>query len=489
MRRIVAYGPALVVLLTACVLLVVAPAIVRSVGFVQTGARIQLAQQTLHDDDILDRISRAQIAIAEMVEPSVVHIDVSGRSTGRRRGAMGSGWVYDRDGHIITNAHVVRGVPIGQEVMVSFASGRALSAELVAADAFTDIAVLKVDERDGIFPARRATGVRLAKGQKVFAFGSPFGFRFSMSEGLISALGRDPRGTIGRNGFTNFIQTDAAVNPGNSGGPLVDANGRVVGMNVAIATGADNQGTSEEGQSAGISFAIPVTVIESVVDQLIEHGEIERGFLGINFQPDTIELTRDGHFEGLGVHVSGVQSGRPASWAGIERGDLIIAFNGERFQNTAQFRSWVSSSPSGSTIVLTVVRDADYEYARTRDGGSYALAADGGTPEDVEVTLGIFTRAELVPEHVDVELRKLGLFMNEMYPSVDRVVDGSTAAEAGFIRGMVIRGVDGERLDSLDDLMLAIEKAGFLRGQSVSFDVVTKSDDGDESIHLELPAP
>src|SRR5262249_19153086 len=145
--------------------------------------------------------------------------------------------------------------------------------ELFAADPYTDIAVVKVPESDDVFPARRATGLQPQQGDNVFVFGSPFGFKFSMSQGIISGLGRDPTAAAEFGGYTNYIQTDAAVNPGNSGGPLVDIKGRVIGMNVAIATARSSDGTTtDEGQSAGISFAIPLGTIESVVDQLITRG-------------------------------------------------------------------------------------------------------------------------------------------------------------------------------------------------------------------------
>ncbi|MCB1282446.1 MAG: trypsin-like peptidase domain-containing protein, partial [Salinibacterium sp.] len=268
MRRFIAYSPAVLLLIAVLSSMLLAPVVARRVGFAQNEARIQLARLTLDEDDILERISLATRAVADLVRPSVVHLDVAS-SAGFRQGvgASGSAWIYDDEGHVVTNAHVVRD---GQRIIAELSDGRVYTLSRVGVDPLTDIAVLQLPTTAGIVPAQRATGEMPRQGDRVYAFGSPFGFKFSMSEGMISALGRDPRGAVVfESGFTNYIQTDAAVNPGNSGGPLVDTRGRVVGMNVAIATSTESEGTVS-GQSAGISFAIPLRTIESVVDQIIE---------------------------------------------------------------------------------------------------------------------------------------------------------------------------------------------------------------------------
>ena len=232
MRRFTAYGPSIVVLLFTCLALIVAPAMIGRMRDADTAARITLARMVLDEDDILLRIDRAVTAIAETIEPSIVHIDVQSEwidDEGGRRGgsrSTGSGWVYDRAGNIVTNAHVVRGA---ERITVQFEDGRFADAELVGIDPFTDIAVIRLTDPITVFPAPRDSGHIPRRGERVFAFGSPFGFKFSMSEGIISGLGRDPMSTAEFGGFTNFIQTDAAVNPGNSGGPLVSARGRVIG--------------------------------------------------------------------------------------------------------------------------------------------------------------------------------------------------------------------------------------------------------------------
>ena len=461
MRRIVSSGPGLVVLLTALAALVVAPALVRRVGYAQTTARLRLATQSLDEDDILERISRAQMAIAEKVEPSVVHIDVRPEGGWHiTRGAKGSGWVFDMRGHIITNAHVVRGLAEGEMARVEFSDGRATEARLIGADAFTDIAVLRTVAREGLFPAERATGEPLRKGQRVFAFGSPFGFKFSMTEGLVSGLGRDPRGTVGPQGFTNFIQTDAAVNPGNSGGPLVDTQGRIVGMNVAIATGSESEGTSDEGQSSGIAFAIPVAVIESVAEQIIDHGSIRRGFLGIMFRGEqSVAVEQDHSFWGTGIQVSSVNEGGPAWRGGLEPDDIVVKFNGDRIESPAQFRSRVATSPAESDVTLTVFRDDDFV--------------------DLDITLGEYPREQLVPEQVGGELGKLGVMV---FPNglTLRVRPGFAAASFGLETNMRITGVNGEPVESFQELAVALDNAGFLLGRAVKLNTIVPTEDGDE---------
>ncbi|MEM7623305.1 MAG: trypsin-like peptidase domain-containing protein, partial [Planctomycetota bacterium] len=271
--------PALFVLVAcAAVYLAIGP-IADRIEASRTSSGITLARQVIDQDDILSQIDRAVVAVADSVRPSVVHLDVENRSGRRRSRSNGSGWIYDGRGHIVTNAHVVRGAT---GVRVEFPSGRVESGEVVGIDPYTDIAVVKVSPRGGVFPLARSASGGVMQGQRAYAFGSPFGFKFSMSEGIVSGVGRVPGASASFGGFTNFIQTDAAVNPGNSGGPLVDARGELIGMNVAIATGRESEGTTE-GDSAGISFAIPLETIENVVPQLIGDGRVARGFLGLSF--------------------------------------------------------------------------------------------------------------------------------------------------------------------------------------------------------------
>ena len=273
MRRIEFLGPSLVVLAAAGVLLFVGPTAVRQVSQGMVASQMSSAEARLHSGSILDQMSQASRDVAVLVEPSVVHVSsagiMSGRGGGRTFNNSGSGWVYDAAGHIVTNAHVVEGAT---RLEVQLFDGERREAKLLGADLRTDIAVLQVDAQ-GLVPAQREAQDP-QQGDMVFAFGSPFDFRFSMSNGIVSGVGR--AAGISEIEYENFIQTDAAINPGNSGGPLTNTKGHVVGMSTAIATGRGN-GVSQ-GQFSGIGLAIPISMIDNVVDQLIDHGEVIKGY-------------------------------------------------------------------------------------------------------------------------------------------------------------------------------------------------------------------
>ena len=372
MRKLQSYGPSVAVLTVAVLVLLLGPVAVQRMQSAKTAAVVTLAQHRLDEDDILERINQATRSIAEMVEPSVVYIEAALHGPGGRFArSTGSGWVYSDKGFIVTNAHVVTRM---DTINVQFSDGRLRSAQIVGVDPSTDIAVLKVSA-SGLVAAQRATKLPVFQGDRVFAFGSPFGFKFSMSEGIVSGLGRHaatgPRGFS--TGYTNYIQTDAAINPGNSGGPLVDIKGRVVGMNTAIVTSPERStnGDSEvTGLSGGIGFAIPLETIESVATQLIEHGEVLKGFLGVSLI-DTDQFTaeerqRFGLTEGFGVLINGVTKGLPAAQAGIKQDDLIIKIDGKDTPTSTVLRAAISNRTPGDYVVVTIKRDGEEKDFRVR---------------------------------------------------------------------------------------------------------------------------
>ncbi len=472
MRRFVSFGPAFVVLVTAAALLFAAPAAVRRIGAAQAGARVVLARQALRDDDILERLNAAVRNVAETVRPSVVHLEATGPGRMSRSVSTGTGWVFDSDGHIVTNAHVVFG---SRRVSVEFHDGRHGNASVVGEpDPYTDIAVLRVEDAGGVIPAARATGVRPRQGERVFAFGSPFGFKFSMSEGIISGLGRDPTSAEGFGGFTNFIQTDAAVNPGNSGGPLVDIRGQVIGMNVAIANGRESVG-NDEGQSAGISFAIPLPVIESVVSQIIEHGSVSRGFLGISSRDAVNGPSYEPSLATSVVRVSEVTPGSPAAEGGLRIHDLIVSINGEPTTSWGVLRSIVSTVRPGQAVDVQVLRD--------------------GRTLDCRVVLGELPRENLALSSTHLALRRSGLalgmgFWNEdrldEEPRVLGVQEGSVAEQAGFKEGQVILRVGAREVATTAEALDALEAGGLLVGEAVRL-VVSQADDEGRPTDEEAP--
>jgi S1-C subfamily serine protease len=392
MRRFFAYGPGLLVLFAVTVALVAAPSAVRQVQFARISANVTQAQDRLERGSLLDRLNEETSAIGEAVLPSVVHLNVrfepSDNGVRRPRFTSGSGWIWNEDGYIVTNAHVVRDA---RRVDAELYDGRVLRARVVAQDPQTDIAVVKIDPGVGVIPIPRAAGEALRIGERVYAFGSPFSIKFSMSEGIVSGLGRSEAATflnmIG--GYTNFIQTDAAMNPGNSGGPLVDVNGRLVGMNAAIANNVRDidDGPQLQGQSAGIGFAIPLDTVEAVGDQLIDDTVpvVLRGYLGINltrFDMGARDTARFG-YEGTGVLIAGAPEGQPAAQAGLERGDIIVAIDGQEIISTDVLRSLISVRGPGETVVIRYWRSdgdgsGEFREARVRLGAAYNVGLRGG---------------------------------------------------------------------------------------------------------------
>ena len=298
----------------------------------QAGLRLNALPGTDGTDStgsgVLSELSRATTDVADFVRPSVVHVTGIRMMDGRRLPiSTGSGWIYDDQGHLITNLHVVEG---GDAYEVQMYDGEIRKATMVGGDPFTDIAVLRFDPENTIPATRRPLDQRVQQGELCFAFGSPFDFRFSMSSGIVSGLGRFVGmywRTGRRIGFENFIQVDAAINPGNSGGPLTDHRGQVIGMNTAIATNDD------DGQFGGIGLAIPLDMIESAANQLIESGVVRKGFLGVSVLDQNDPIARivgaPQQFRSDGVLVMSLDRSPPAAKVGLRVGDVIISYDEE----------------------------------------------------------------------------------------------------------------------------------------------------------------
>src|SRR5512136_2800152 len=274
---------------------------------------------TQRDEELLDAYSRAVTSVVEKVGPAVVSVEVKWPGRARRWGGApqeaegaGSGLIVAPDGFVLTNAHVVEQA---SEITVNLTEGTIVPAQVVGHDAATDLAVLRA-EAGGLPAATLGDSDGLRVGQLVIAIGNPFGFQSTVSTGVISALGRSLRGQSGYL-IENVIQTDVALNPGNSGGPLVDSRGRVIGLNTAIISMAQ-----------GISFAVPINTVRWVVSELVMHGKVRRAYLGIGAQSRPVNR-RLQHRLGLPsasvVEVAAVEPGGPAAVAGLRRGDLIFA--------------------------------------------------------------------------------------------------------------------------------------------------------------------
>ncbi len=370
MTRPTHLGPAVAVAVTLVATLYAGPSVVRTIVHAGTTVEAERAAEQLAEGTILDRISAAQRDIATVVEPSVVHVSTEGSVAQGRRFAVastGSGWIWDEDGHIVTNAHVVEAADV---IEVQLHTGEVRTGEVVGLDLRSDIAVLKVPA-GGLIPSRKGDSGDVQQGDLVFAFGSPFDFRFSMSSGIVSGLGRS--GGLDEVDYENFIQVDAAINPGNSGGPLTDARGRVIGMNTAIATSQRN--TVGQGQFAGIGLAIPMTQIRSVVEQVIETGVVRKGFLGVGLvetDPANLALMARSipsnsaflavvdaiaeYYEGDGVAITRLEPGHPADEAGLRVGDVIESVGGRQVNGLEQLKAMISSIRPGETTDLGIWR-------------------------------------------------------------------------------------------------------------------------------------
>jgi S1-C subfamily serine protease len=293
---------------------------------------------------LLDAYSRAVSGAVDRVRPAVVHIRVEreGRR-GKTEAGSGSGFAITPDGYMLTNSHVASGA---KELEATLPDGRVIGARMVGDDPDSDLAVLKVGA-DGLAYAQLADSSRLRVGQVAIAIGSPYGFQHSVTAGIISALGRSMRGARGKL-LDNIIQTDAALNPGNSGGPLVDSQGGVIGVNTAVILPAQ-----------GICFAIASNTAERVASALIRDGRVRRAYLGVSAQDMPLPRRVVRHFDlaqNSGARVETVERGSPAAAAGVTSGDIIIGFDGEAVTGVDDLQRLLTGGRIGGGITLTVLR-------------------------------------------------------------------------------------------------------------------------------------
>jgi serine protease Do len=355
-----------------------------------------------------------------------------------RRSSLGSGVLINKDGHILTNNHVVENAT---DIKVSLSDKEEFDAKVVGRDPQTDVALIKIEAKRDLPLAPLGDSDRLQVGEWVMAIGNPFGLGNTVTVGIASAKGR----IIGAGPYDDFIQTDASINPGNSGGPLFNMNGEVVGINTAIvATGQ------------GIGFAIPINLAKGILNQLHEQGRVTRGWLGVQVQRVTSELAKSFGLEReSGALVADVQPNSPAERAGIQRGDVIVAFNGQKIQDMNELPRVVASTPPGTEVDVTLVRNGQEKMVHLKVGEMQAeqqqAAVGGGTTEG---KLGLAVQ-ELTPDIA----RSLGL-SNAQGVVVTDVADGSPADEVGIQRGDVILEVNQQRVTNLQDYQAALGRVG-----------------------------
>jgi serine protease Do len=380
---------------------------------------------------------RLQEELEELPESLRRFFDFRGRPpVPRERAGMGSGFIFSSDGFVITNHHVVDGA---KHVVVRLPNRQEFDAEIIGTDPRSDLAVLKIDG-DSLPVLRLADERALKVGQWVLAIGSPFGLDFSVTAGIVSAVGRSLPTAAGDN-YVPFIQTDVAINPGNSGGPLFNLEGEVIGVNSQIFT--------RSGGSIGLSFAIPSSVVRNVVAQIQETGEVERGWLGVSIQDvdrnlaDSFGLDRP-----RGALIAQVGKGSPAEDAGLASGDIIVSFDGHDIETSADLPHIVGLIAPGTSVEAVIMRDGKERTLEVEVG---ALAADAVARVDTEAAADGTVRLlgmRIAPVEAEL-LSDLGLSGGVW---VVGVKPGSPADESGVEEGDILTRLGSRPIGQIADL-------------------------------------
>src|SRR5450631_2540992 len=391
-----------------------------------------------------------------------------GAQTPRRVNSLGSGFIIDASGLVVTNNHVISDA---DEISVILNDGSILKAEIVARDTKTDLALLRVKPVKPLKAVKFGDSDKLRLGEWVIAIGNPFSLGGTVTAGIVSARNRD----IQSGPYDNYIQTDAAINRGNSGGPLFNLDGEVIGINTAI--------ISPSGGSIGIGFAVPSKTVVAVIDQLRQFKEVRRGWLGVRIQQVTDEIADSLSIKpARGALIAGIDDKGPAKPAGIEPGDVIVKFDGQDIKEMRDLPKIVAETPVGKDVEVTIVRNGKEEkktvkLGRLEDEKQAALTPKKDSPEEktvVKKALGL-DLANLTDE-----LRKKHNIKDKVKGVLITGVDAnSAAAEKRLMPGMVIAEVQQQPVGSADELQQRIEKLKKDGKKAVVLLVVTP--DGDPS--------
>ena len=345
-----------------------------------------------------------------------------------RQKSLGSGFVIDKEGFILTNNHVVEKT---DEIKVTLLDNKEFDAKIIGRDPKTDLALIQIEADQSLEPLTLGDSDKLEVGEWVVAIGNPFGLDHTVTAGIVSAKYR----RIGTGSYDNFIQTDASINPGNSGGPLLDTKGDVVGINSAIYSGS--------GGSIGIGFAIPINMAKDILPQL-KTGKVIRGWLGVMIQKITSELKEKLDLrDEKGALVADVTPDGPAKKAGIKRGDVIISFDGKEIQEMDELPFIVASTPVGKDVEVEVIRDGKKKSIQVKVGELEEEKSAERIATEEGPNLGI-TVEEVTPEIA----RQYGLSQKEGL-LVIQVENGSPAEEAGIKQGDIILEIDQEPMENL----------------------------------------
>lgn len=364
---------------------------------------------------------------------------------GRQVQSLGSGFVIDSSGIIITNNHVIEGA---DEITANFSDGSALTATLIGTDPKTDVAVLKVESEKPLVSVDFGDSKSMRVGDWVMAIGNPFGLGGTVTVGIISAQNRD----INSGPYDSFIQTDAAINRGNSGGPLFNAEGEVIGINTAI--------ISPTGGSIGIGFAVPSNLAESVVIQLQEFGETRRGWLGVRIQQVTDDIAESLDMDkATGALVAGVTAGGPAEKSGVQPGDVILTFDGKDVPSMRELPRIVADTAVGKAVAVMVLRDGEeVEIAVTLgrlEEGEKLIAAQAEADES-DAAKPVEVLGMLLGEIDEESSAKFELADDAEGVLIIEVVENSNAAEKQVRAGDVIQEVSQQKVSNVDDVVKRI---------------------------------
>ncbi len=363
---------------------------------------------------------------------------------GLKQQGFGAGVIVSADGHILTNNHVVADA---DEVTVTLTDKREYKAKVVGTDPKTDLAVVKIKAED-LVPAKLGDSDKVRVGEWVVAVGHPFGLNYTITTGIVSAKGRANRLVAE---YEDFIQTDAAINPGNSGGPLVNLKGEVIGINTAI--------FSRSGGYMGIGFAIPSNMAKSVMESLIEHGKVVRGWLGVSIQNLDEAMAESFGFKGTkGVLIGDVTTDSPAEKAGLKQGDIILKYDGKEMNDANQLRQAVAATSPGTKVKTEIFRDGERETVNVTVGEQEASAAVIKGRESESEDLGMTVRS-LTPEIAE----QLGLKQSKGVV-VTEVEPFGIAAKAGLRPGDVILAIQNAPVEKVSEFNQAIRKHDLKKG-------------------------
>ncbi len=407
--------------------------------------------------NILTEIGQATAEIAETVKPTIVNIsttrtvNIQGTPSPffddpffrrffgdqfripkeRKTASLGSGVIVDPKGYILTANHVVQDA---EEIRVTLSDKREFKGKRVGTDAKTDIAVIKIDS-DRLPTIKLGDSDKLRVGETVLAIGSPYGLSQTVTMGIVSAVGR---ANVGIADYEDFIQTDAAINPGNSGGALVNVRGELVGINTAI--------FSTSGGYQGIGFAVPTSMAKAVMDSLITKGKVIRGWLGVTIQPLTPELAKQFNLkEEKGALVGDIIEGSPAEKAGLQRGDVIIEYEGKRIDEPYQLKNIVANTEPGHEVKLKIIRENRTETKKVSIGDLPAEMQKLSKGEFNNLLRGV-TVQDLSPEiytQFKLPKRLKGVIVSD--------VGGDSPAAMALMQGDVIQEINRQRITNITD--------------------------------------